>query len=84
MFTYIPAFWPMPTIFLGAAAAASAIGFINMIGNLGGSVGPMIVGSSADLHNMSTSLRNISPFPLIGAMVLVSMDVVRRWKARRS
>ena len=58
VFTHIPAFWPMPTIFLGATAAASAIGFINMVGNMGGFVGPKIVGDSANIANMATSLRN--------------------------
>src|SRR4029077_15051353 len=29
LYTHIPAFWPIPTMFLGASAAASAIGFIN-------------------------------------------------------
>jgi MFS family permease len=48
MYAHLPAFWPIPTMFLGAVAAASAIGFINMIGNLGGSVGPMLVGQSAN------------------------------------
>src|SRR5262249_48640743 len=43
----LPAFWPIPTIFLGGAAAASAIGFVNMVGNLGGSVGPILVGKAA-------------------------------------
>ncbi len=33
-YAHLPAFWPIPTLFLGSAAAASAIGFINMIGNL--------------------------------------------------
>jgi ACS family tartrate transporter-like MFS transporter len=47
MYAHLPAFWPIPTTFLGSAAAASAIGFINMIGNLGGSVGPTVVGKAA-------------------------------------
>ncbi len=47
MYAHLPAFWPIPTMFLGSTAAASAIGFINMIGNLGGSVGPMVVGEAA-------------------------------------
>ena len=46
MYSHLPAFWPIPTIFLGGAAAASAIGFVNMIGNLGGSVGPIMVGKA--------------------------------------
>jgi hypothetical protein len=48
MFAHMPAFWPIPTMFLGAAAAASAIGFINMLGNLGGHVGPDLVGKAYD------------------------------------
>jgi MFS family permease len=47
MYAHLPAFWPMPTMFLGAAVAASAIGFINMLGNLGGYVGPKLVGDRA-------------------------------------
>ncbi len=47
MFAHLPAFWPIPTMFLGAVAAASAIGFINMLGNLGGFVGPKLIGDRA-------------------------------------
>jgi ACS family tartrate transporter-like MFS transporter len=39
-----PAFWPMPSMFLTGAAAAGGIAFINSIGNLGGYVGPFIIG----------------------------------------
>jgi MFS transporter, ACS family, tartrate transporter len=48
LYTHLPAFWPIPTMFLGAAAAASAIGFINMLGNLGGFYGPKMVGATVD------------------------------------
>jgi ACS family tartrate transporter-like MFS transporter len=37
-------FWPMPSIFLTGTAAAGAIAMINAVGNLGGYVGPFIVG----------------------------------------
>jgi ACS family tartrate transporter-like MFS transporter len=39
-----PCFWPMPSMFLSGAAAAAGIALINSIGNLGGYVGPFIVG----------------------------------------
>lgn len=39
-----PSFWPMPSIFLTGAAAAAGIALINSIGNLGGYIGPFIVG----------------------------------------
>lgn len=37
-------FWSLPTMYLTGAVAAVAIGFVNSIGNLGGFVGPYIVG----------------------------------------
>ena len=39
-----PSFWPMPSRFLTGAAAAAGIALINSIGNLGGYIGPFIVG----------------------------------------
>jgi ACS family tartrate transporter-like MFS transporter len=39
-----PAFWPMPSLFLTGTAAAGGIAMVNSIGNLGGYVGPFIVG----------------------------------------
>ena len=39
-----PAFWPMPSVFLTGTAAAGGIAMVNSIGNLGGYVGPFIVG----------------------------------------
>jgi len=38
------AFWPMPSIFLTGTAAAGAIAMINAVGNLGGYIGPFVVG----------------------------------------
>lgn len=39
-----PTFWPLPSQFLTGTAAAAGIALINSIGNLGGYVGPFIVG----------------------------------------
>jgi ACS family tartrate transporter-like MFS transporter len=43
-YAFHPAFWAIPTELLSESAAAAAIGFINSVGNLGGFVGPFIVG----------------------------------------
>src|ERR1700687_3476573 len=43
-FAFHPGFWPIPTKFLSESAAAAGIGMINSVGNLGGFVGPMIMG----------------------------------------
>jgi len=44
IYSYMPAFWALPTLFLTEAAAAACIGLINSVGNLGGFVGPYVVG----------------------------------------
>jgi ACS family tartrate transporter-like MFS transporter len=45
---YLPAFWSLPSLFLSESAAAGSIGFINSIGNIGGAVGPIIMGVIKD------------------------------------
>jgi MFS family permease len=41
---YLPVFWTWPSALMTTSAAATAIGLINSVGNLGGYVGPKIVG----------------------------------------
>lgn len=41
---YLPAFWTMPYLFLTSSAAAASIGMINSVGNLGGQLGPYLLG----------------------------------------
>jgi len=43
--SYMPAFWSLPSLFLTEAAAAGSIGLINSIGNLGGFLGPTVLGA---------------------------------------
>ena len=43
-----PIFWTMPASLLSGAAAAGAIALINAIGNLGGFVGPYMIGAIKD------------------------------------
>ena len=45
IYAALPVFWAIPARFLAGAAAAGAIGLINSLGNLGGFVGPYLVGS---------------------------------------
>jgi MFS transporter, ACS family, tartrate transporter len=39
-----PGFWPLPNMFLGRTSAAASIGLVNSFGNLGGFLGPYILG----------------------------------------
>jgi ACS family tartrate transporter-like MFS transporter len=44
-----PPLWSMPTLFLSGSAAAAGIATINSIGNLGGFVGPAMIGWIKDI-----------------------------------
>ncbi len=51
----LPTFWSLPTAFLSGTAAAGGIALINSIGNLGGFVGPNIIGQLYGLTGTFTS-----------------------------
>jgi ACS family tartrate transporter-like MFS transporter len=51
VYAYKPCFWPLPSTFLSGTAAAGGIALINAIGNLGGFVGPYVVGWIRDSTN---------------------------------
>jgi ACS family tartrate transporter-like MFS transporter len=81
---HLPAFWPIPTMFLGVTAAAGAIGFINMVGNLGGFVGPYLVGEKAEGQiSFAPALMKLVPWPLAGAAVILFAGYCHRRMARR-
>lgn len=64
-----PLFWNLPTAFLGGGAAAAAIAFINVDGNLAGFFGPYIVGWIAS----TTHSTNIGMYVLAGFLFLSSI-----------
>jgi ACS family tartrate transporter-like MFS transporter len=43
-----PIFWTLPGSFLTGSAAAAGIAFINAFGNLGGFIGPYVIGIIKD------------------------------------
>jgi ACS family tartrate transporter-like MFS transporter len=79
MQAHLPAFWPIPSLFLGSTAAASAIGFINMFGNLGGFCGPAMVGEVADgPASFGGALLRLAPFPLLSVCCILIVGWLRR------
>ena len=64
--------------FLGAVAAAAAIGFINMVGNMGGFVGPVIFGGAAENKEFARGLALLAPFPLISVAIILFVGYLRR------
>ena len=63
----LPVFWNLPTAFLGAAAAAGGIAFINSIGNIAGYAAPQMVGVLRD-----TSGDYQIPMMVVGVLVLLA------------
>ena len=66
-------FWAMPPQFLGGAAAAGGIALINSIGNLGGFVGPTVIGVLHDLTGGYTG----GLLALTGVLVVEALLVLR-------
>ena len=61
-----PCFWAVPTLFLSESAAAASIGLINSVGNLGGFVGPLVMGYLVGrTHNFSAGL-----WYLVGSLIM--------------
>ena len=49
LYSATPPFWPLPTAFLRGRGAAGGIALINAVGNLGGFVGPYLMGWMRDV-----------------------------------
>jgi len=65
-FSFHPCFWAVPTAFLTDSAAAASIGLINSLGNLGGFVGPLMMGYLVHrTHSFSAGLSY-----LVGSLCL--------------
>jgi MFS family permease len=62
-------FWALGTSFLSGTAAAGGIAFINSVGNLGGFVGPTLVGVIRDRTGSNTSAL----FVLGGSLLLMGL-----------
>jgi MFS family permease len=74
-----PTFWTLPTAMLSGTAAAGGIAMINAVGNLGGFLGPSVVGVIKDATgSFSLGLLVISLGALVGAVVLLALGHDRR------
>lgn len=63
-------FWTMPSMFLGSVGAAGGIALINSIGNLGGFLGPYLVGWIKEATGSFTTGMAVLAAGLIGAAVI--------------
>jgi MFS transporter, ACS family, tartrate transporter len=62
-------FWPLPSTFLTGTAAAAGMALINSVGNIGGFMGPFVVGWIKD----STGRFDNGLYALAGFMVLAAV-----------
>jgi ACS family tartrate transporter-like MFS transporter len=79
---FLPAFWSLPGLFLTEAAAAGSIGLINSVGNLGGMVGPLIVGKvEVVTGSFIVGLYALSVSMLLGGVLVLFLGLGRRQDA---
>jgi ACS family tartrate transporter-like MFS transporter len=69
-----PPLWSMPTMFLSGSAAAAGIATINSIGNLGGFVGPSMIGWIKDLTgSFEGGLYFVAGLMLLSAILTLAL-----------
>jgi MFS family permease len=77
-----PTFWTLPTAMLSGTAAAGGIALINAVGNLGGFLGPYMMGAIKDATgSFSIGLLSIASGVLVSGIVLVALGHDRRLEA---
>jgi len=70
----LPMFWPLPTVFLGSAAAAGGLALINSIGQIAGFVSPFLVGWIKDTTGSTdVALYILSAVLFTGAMLVMRL-----------
>ncbi len=73
---YLPAFWTIPSSYLGKSAAATAVGLINSFGSLGGFAGPYLFGYlRTTTGGWSWGLLTSSVFSLVAGLLALAIRV---------
>jgi ACS family tartrate transporter-like MFS transporter len=78
-------FWPLPSMFLTGSAAAGGIALINSVGNLGGFVGPTMVGWIREVTgSFEAGLYFLGGLALVAAILTLVVVNARFGEARRT
>lgn len=76
---YLPAFWALPSMLMTESAAAASIGLINSFGNLGGWVGPSVVGYvKQTTQDYRLGLWFLAGSMLVSALIIAKLGIGRR------
>jgi ACS family tartrate transporter-like MFS transporter len=76
---YLPAFWTLPSLLMAESAAAASIGLINSFGNLGGWVGPTVVGVVRQFtESYRAGLWFLAASMVVSACIIVALGIGRK------
>jgi ACS family tartrate transporter-like MFS transporter len=76
---YMAPFWALPSLFLTETAAAGSIGLINSFGNLGGFLGPKLVGQIENTtHSFVAGIYCMSISMILYTLIILSLGLGRR------
>ena len=73
VFGWMPGFWMLPTSISAGPARAASVGLINSVGNLGGFLGPAVIGYSRTHFEPTYSLVLIVSLSWLAAALLTSL-----------
>ncbi len=72
IFTFLPVFWNIPQESLTKESSAASIGLINGLGNLGGAVGPIVVGGLETVtHSFVAGVYGMALFALVAGILVL-------------
>jgi ACS family tartrate transporter-like MFS transporter len=78
LYSATPPFWSLPTAFLRGAGAAAGIGLVNSVGNLGGFVGPYVMGYMQDASgDFRIGLRVLAVSAICSGLVVLTIGASR-------
>ena len=74
LYSATPPFWSLPTAFLRGAGAAAGIGLINSLGNLGGFVGPYLMGwTQGESGDFRVGLRLLAASAICSGVIVLTV-----------
>lgn len=76
---YQPAFWALPSLFLTESAAAASIGLINSIGQIGGFMGPYLLGSiEKSTGSFAIGIYVLTASMAVSALIILGLGLGHR------
>ena len=74
LYSFPSPFWALPTVFLSGPAAAASIALVNSTGNLGGFLGPYVIGYLSDVTGGFTAgLLYLVGTAFVGGLLVLSL-----------